>query len=267
MDDYLTTLSRRVVLAPLDDTGRTHEVISRIRTAILVGIFADGERLPNEASLAQKLAVSPVTLREAIRVLREEALVRTVRGRSGGTFVTTSATNATTFLRKLLLDKSPIALRDLVDLQTALLSHAARLAAERATVREISSLSKSVDSMYGGTDAVTLRRTFSRFLIVVAAASRSGSLSKSSIELQVEWAPLVTLIFDDESAKQTVTDGMAETVKSIQSRDSVESFERMYHLLETIGERLQSLQFELSQEIASGGDSAQRGLDRGKATQ
>jgi DNA-binding FadR family transcriptional regulator len=252
--DFLTTLSRRVVLAPLDDMGRTHEVTNRIRTAILVGIFADNDQLPNEASLARQLAVSPVTLREAIRALREEGLLRTVRGRSGGTFVTSAPVNARTFLRRLLLEKSPIELRDIIDLQTALMSHAARLAADRGTDREIASLFRSIETMNRNLEATLLRRTFSRYLIGVASASRSGQLSRTTIELQVEWAPLVTLVFDSEKCRQEIVANTSETVRHLQSRDAVAAFESMYHLLENIGEQLLSLQFELvqAQELGKG---------------
>ncbi|MFD0747792.1 FadR/GntR family transcriptional regulator [Phytohabitans flavus] len=50
-----------------------------------------GERLPAERELAEKLQVSRVTLREAIRALREAGYLESRRGRTGGTFVVSRA--------------------------------------------------------------------------------------------------------------------------------------------------------------------------------
>ncbi len=46
-----------------------------------------GDQLPPERELAERLAVSRVTLREAIAALRDAGYLETRRGRAGGTFV------------------------------------------------------------------------------------------------------------------------------------------------------------------------------------
>ncbi|NWN89680.1 MAG: FadR family transcriptional regulator [Micrococcaceae bacterium] len=250
MADFLTTLSRRMVLAPLDDTGRTQEVADRLRTAIFVGIFADGERLPVEVSLARQLGISPVTLRDAIKTLRHEGLVRTARGRSGGTFVTSTEANTLTFLQSTFRQLTPIELRDLNDLQMSLMAHSSRLAAERGTERELDSLLLTVQGLHANEDAVTLRRKFSRFLIGVSAASRSGRVSKATIELQVELAPFVTLILQKRSSREEVIFHMTSIVESLKSRDSEQAYYRTYQLVEGLGYDLQRLHFELSQDRA-----------------
>jgi GntR family transcriptional repressor for pyruvate dehydrogenase complex len=55
--------------------------------AIRLGVFAEGERLPAERELAERLKVGRATLREAIGALRLAGLVQTRRGRTGGTIV------------------------------------------------------------------------------------------------------------------------------------------------------------------------------------
>jgi GntR family transcriptional repressor for pyruvate dehydrogenase complex len=55
--------------------------------AIRLGVFTEGERLPSERDLAERLKVGRATLREAIGALRQAGLVHTRRGRSGGTVV------------------------------------------------------------------------------------------------------------------------------------------------------------------------------------
>jgi DNA-binding FadR family transcriptional regulator len=68
--------------------GNAFEItVARLVQAIKLGLVAEGERLPAERELAEKLQVSRVTLREAIRALREAGYLESRRGRSGGTFV------------------------------------------------------------------------------------------------------------------------------------------------------------------------------------
>ena len=62
--------------------------VEQLATAIRLGVLADGEQLPPERELAERVGVSRNTLREAIAALRESGLVATRRGRGGGTRVT-----------------------------------------------------------------------------------------------------------------------------------------------------------------------------------
>jgi DNA-binding FadR family transcriptional regulator len=71
--------------------GNAFEItVSRLAQAIRLGAVGIGERLPPERELADRLQVSRVTLREAIRALREAGFLESRRGRTGGTFVVDS---------------------------------------------------------------------------------------------------------------------------------------------------------------------------------
>ncbi|MGZ3675874.1 MAG: winged helix-turn-helix domain-containing protein, partial [Ktedonobacterales bacterium] len=67
---------------------RVNAQVDRIRPRIRGGELPQGQRLPSERELAEELAVSRTTVREALQALREEGFITAVRGRSGGTFVT-----------------------------------------------------------------------------------------------------------------------------------------------------------------------------------
>jgi GntR family transcriptional repressor for pyruvate dehydrogenase complex len=64
------------------------QVYDEIRQAILTGRLAGGERLPTEASLAEQFGVGRPTVREALRLLGADGLIRTAKGSGGGSFVT-----------------------------------------------------------------------------------------------------------------------------------------------------------------------------------
>jgi DNA-binding FadR family transcriptional regulator len=63
------------------------QIAGAIRDAIVGGHLIVDERLPSEAELADHFAVSRPTVREALKRLAAQSLIRTQRGASGGAFV------------------------------------------------------------------------------------------------------------------------------------------------------------------------------------
>ena len=63
------------------------DCVERLGTAIRLGVYPYGSLLPPERELARKMSVSRATLREAMAALRAAQMVRTTRGRGGGTVV------------------------------------------------------------------------------------------------------------------------------------------------------------------------------------
>jgi GntR family transcriptional regulator, transcriptional repressor for pyruvate dehydrogenase complex len=83
----------RALFAPVPVRNTFEVTVERLAQGIRLGVLTDGEQLPPERSLAEMLAVSRVTLREAIGALREAGLVESRRGRGGGTFVVSPTRN------------------------------------------------------------------------------------------------------------------------------------------------------------------------------
>src|SRR5487761_2467971 len=77
----------RAVFAPVPVRNAFEVTVERLAQSIRLGVLVEGDRLPPERELADKFGVSRVTLREAIRALRDAGLVESRRGRGGGTFV------------------------------------------------------------------------------------------------------------------------------------------------------------------------------------
>jgi DNA-binding FadR family transcriptional regulator len=68
--------------------GNAFEItVARLAQTIRLGMLGNGDQLPPERELAERLQVSRVTLREAIAALRDAGYLETRRGRAGGTFV------------------------------------------------------------------------------------------------------------------------------------------------------------------------------------
>ena len=75
------------MLRPVRGHHAFESCVEQLATAIRLGVFENGSMLPPERELAERLAVSRATLREAIAALRAAGFVVTRRGRGGGTVV------------------------------------------------------------------------------------------------------------------------------------------------------------------------------------
>lgn len=234
--DLLSTLTRRVLFAPLADHGRAGTVAERLRTAISLGILAENEQLPSETILAAQFNISPVTLREALTELRTAGLVTTRRGRGGGTVVSGPLPDQHRASLEQVATLSSLDLRDQADWRRAISVESARLAARRASIEDIALLERGVQNARAADDPVAARRADSRYFIELAAASQSAQLSRASIRLQVEYAPVLTLVYRDVNLRHriatmlttltaAVRDAEVETAASIaaQTIDAVAS--------------------------------------------
>lgn len=67
--------------------GMSEQIAETIRSAILDGKLVVDQRLPGELELAERFGVSRPTVREALKRLAAQNLIRTRRGATGGVFV------------------------------------------------------------------------------------------------------------------------------------------------------------------------------------
>ncbi|MCP9208153.1 FCD domain-containing protein [Streptomyces sp. HD1123-B1] len=75
------------VLRPVRAGNGFEEALEQILQVLRLGLVPHGGRLPAERELADRLRISRVTLREVLKVLQDQGLVESRRGRYGGTFV------------------------------------------------------------------------------------------------------------------------------------------------------------------------------------
>lgn len=76
------------MLYVLDQTGDLPvQIAQKLRNAIVEGTLLVDERLPSEKELCDRFSVSRPTVREALKRLAAQNLIRTTRGSSGGAFV------------------------------------------------------------------------------------------------------------------------------------------------------------------------------------
>ena len=72
---------------PTSKADLSAQIAKAIRDAIVSGALIVDERLPSEAELSEQFEVSRATVREALKRLAAQSLIRTQRGAFGGAFV------------------------------------------------------------------------------------------------------------------------------------------------------------------------------------
>ena len=195
----LSPPTRTLLFSPLGSTDMPRAVAHRLRAAMGLGLLPDGGRLPRESDLATQLRVTTFALREALAELRKQGLVVTRAGKNGGSFVTYPVASEQ-LEHDELLDLSAAELRDLADWRTMLTTHAAGLAARRASTANAATLATLGRRVGDAADAVTARRAHGRFHLELAAAAQSRRLTRAefAVHEQIDWLFALTLHTDEE---------------------------------------------------------------------
>jgi GntR family transcriptional repressor for pyruvate dehydrogenase complex len=174
-------------------SGNAFEVtVEQLATAIRLGVFTDGEQLPPERELAERLGVSRNTLREAIAALRDSGLVTTRRGRGGGTVVTYAGFEPGTGTAPV---RTGAVLADALDFRRVVEPGAAALAATKALAADQRAwLRESARAAREAPDNAAHRLADSRFHLAIATLSGSPMLIESVTRAQSALHELLTAI-------------------------------------------------------------------------
>jgi GntR family transcriptional regulator, transcriptional repressor for pyruvate dehydrogenase complex len=128
--------------------GLASQIADQIRAAILAGRLKVDERLPTEEELAARWGVSRPTIREALKRLAAQNLIRSRRGPAGGTFVTQPSRDesrlAVATTAALLVSLGEFGLHDIAEARLELETTCCRLAASRRTPAQLAALEAEV---------------------------------------------------------------------------------------------------------------------------
>jgi DNA-binding FadR family transcriptional regulator len=159
------------------------EVADRLITAIALGEYLPGDRLPPEREMATLLSVSRSTVREAVGRLLAVGIVDIRRGRQGGAYVRESWTGASAdAVRRTLLPRWA-ELEQLFDLRCLVEGMVARVAAQRRDDEDVRRLRAALDRYaQAGTQSEAHAGDIA-FHQAVLAATRNPQISALSRDL------------------------------------------------------------------------------------
>ncbi|MBE3200303.1 MULTISPECIES: FadR/GntR family transcriptional regulator [Parafrankia] len=118
-----------------------------LRERILRGEFREGTVLPPERELVVQTQMSRTTVREALRILEVQGLVRIKTGRSGGAYVQVPGEESVASSVSLMIRGRQIRLAALLETREAVEPACARLAAKYRTDTDIAALEKANDAI------------------------------------------------------------------------------------------------------------------------
>src|SRR5438046_6735231 len=132
------------IAPPSARRSRGETALIRLRRDILLGRWRPGARLPPERELAERLGTNRNTLREALRTLESENLVRARQG-DGTIVLDWRAAGEINLLPHFLAEETPIderfdALYTLFKLRDALIDHALQLAVGAVSDADVAAL-------------------------------------------------------------------------------------------------------------------------------
>lgn len=136
-------------IQPLMTQSLAKQISEQLREAILSGELKADDRLPTEDELAARYQVSRPTIREALKRLAAQNLIRSRRGPTGGTFVNRpsleDASESLTASATLLASMDQFSLTEIADARHELEKTCVRLAAQNPDKSVLKLLQQELD--------------------------------------------------------------------------------------------------------------------------
>jgi GntR family transcriptional repressor for pyruvate dehydrogenase complex len=131
-------------------------VADRIQDFILTGELQPGDRLPSERELVERLGVSRIVIREAMKVLEERGLVEVRSG--SGTFIAQIRPESISESIGLLLQQQEAPFEYLHEIRRILETEMTALAAERGTPADLESMAQAIEDMRQAVASIEARQ-------------------------------------------------------------------------------------------------------------
>jgi GntR family transcriptional repressor for pyruvate dehydrogenase complex len=168
----------------LDSSTRVDEITDRLITAIAIGEYLPGARLPVERDLATSLRVGRMTVRAALARLVERGLLETRRGRGGGSYVVdqwpASSTEAVVRTLRTRLGE----LHDRCDAICRLQGAVARAAAESRTPADMAVLWQRLEDYRAAGTGLDAQQADSRLHLAIMDAAHNEVLKQILLDLK-----------------------------------------------------------------------------------
>lgn len=182
------------VLEPIELRRAGDQIAERLVTAIALGEFVPGQRLPSERALSALLGVSRKSVREALHSLVDSGYVEILRGRNGGAVVRQEWLPTSTEMVRRTLGENWAAFEQLFDLRQLVEPLIARTAAERRTTDDLEAIAAACAAYDAAPDRDASRAADAALHSTIADATHNDYLAALSRQIRAQ----VTLGFAAE---------------------------------------------------------------------
>lgn len=216
-------------VSPVEVQKAPDILADELRERILNGEFAEGTPLPPERELVQQAQMSRPTVREALRILEVQGLVRIKAGRAGGAFVRRPGSESMAQSVGLVIRGRQLRLAALLETREAMEPFCAQLAALNRTPNDLIALDAANDALAAsGTDLPAFLKANVDFHIAVATASHNELLSGLMIALQSAiYTSTENEAFVNDEVRETTLRAHQTITKAILDKDPQAAVRRM----------------------------------------
>ena len=218
-----------IQLSPMKVPKASDVLANELRERILSGEFVEGTGLPAERDLVTQTRMSRTTVREALRILEVQGLIRIKAGRTGGAFVQRPGEDAMASTVNLLIRGRQIRLAALLETREAIEPFCARLAALNRTdddLRDLDASNAAIAATSNGLSAFLEANV--EWHVAVARASHNEILSGLMSALsRAIYAATDDEGFVDDEVRRTALHAHETITKAIRDGDADAAARRM----------------------------------------
>jgi GntR family transcriptional repressor for pyruvate dehydrogenase complex len=184
MTDHAVTPPTGLLGQQLAMPSRVDEITDRLVTAIAIGEYLPGARLPVERELAASLGVGRMTVRAALARLVERGLLETRRGRGGGSYVVDQWPDSSTDAVRRTLSMRLGELRDRCDAICRLHGAVCRAAAEARTATDVADMRDALALYRSADSGLEAQQADSRLHSTIMNAAHNPVLIQVLVDLE-----------------------------------------------------------------------------------
>ncbi|WP_027858589.1 FadR/GntR family transcriptional regulator [Marinobacterium jannaschii] len=185
------------------------QISENIRDSILQGHLKVDDRLPTEEELAERFSVSRPTIREALKRLAAQNLIRSRRGPTGGTFVkrpsteelNTSLTNAAT----LMVSLGEFDLDSIAEARADMEALCIKLAVERRSEDHLAAMAAEIELQRSGISDEAFCASDIRFHRAIVEATANPVLQFNMYTVIEALQPLTNMIANRYRDREVIT--------------------------------------------------------------
>ncbi|MBW0100957.1 FadR/GntR family transcriptional regulator [Pseudonocardia sp. KRD291] len=170
-------LRSAIRLSPMEVPKASDVLANELRERILSGEFVEGTPLPPERELVVQTRMSRTTVREALRILEVQGLIRIKAGRSGGAFVQKPGEESVATSLGLLIRGRQMRLTSVHATREAIEPACAKHAALNRTEEDVRRLEATNDDIRASADLDGFLRANVDWHVAVATASHNEILT------------------------------------------------------------------------------------------
>jgi DNA-binding FadR family transcriptional regulator len=222
-----------------------------LRERILRGEFPEGTALPPERDMVVQTQMSRTTVREALRILQVQGLIRIKTGRSGGAFVQRPGGESVADTVSLLIRGGRIRMADLLETREAIEPVCAQLAAKYRTDADLETLEQANEAIAADGPLEGFLQANVDWHVAVAMASHNELISGFMSALsRAIYTSTDNQDFVDADVRQATIRAHRKITEAIRAQDAEAAIRRMKRHVHLYAEAIAEVEDRTAIEVA-----------------